>query len=258
MIPLLLKALRTFLHPASPAAVYRHPSRALNFTRAGMLNAALRLGERIRPGDRVTCRICGWHGRRFGYAAAVSVDFFEPDNLCLKCGSNPRTRILIDMLLKHVGLEGALTVADVGAAACTKIFFRRYPGIRYLVIDRYKEADVFSDIRDIRLPPESVDRILCCHVLEHIEDYGKGIAELFRIMRPEGSGVIAVPQTAGLARSRKTNEPTFQGYGHVWEFGDDFADRLREAGFRVRTVLVPADGSRKQSDPMPYHIVQKP
>ena len=252
------KALQTFLHPASPAAVYRHPGRMLNFLRAGSLNTVLRLGEWIRPGDRVSCNICGWRGRRFGYAAAVSVDFFEPDNLCLKCGSNPRTRLLIDMLLKHAGLEGKLTIADVGAASCTRIFFRRYPDIRYRVVDRYKHADVKSDICDIRLPAGSVDRILCCHVLEHIEDYQKGIFELFRILKPGGSGVIAVPQTAGLAVSRKTREPAFQGYGHVWEFGDDFADGLRNAGFRVTTEVVQAGGSGKNLEPMPYHIVVKP
>lgn len=255
---MIIKALQTFLHPSSPAAVYRHPGRILNFMRAGAYNAALGIGERIRPGDRVTCNICGWKGQRFGYAAAVSIDFFEADNLCLKCGSNPRTRVLIDMLVKHAGLEGTLTVADVGAAACTRIFFGRYPDVRYLVVDRYKEADVFSDVCDIRLPDGSADRILCCHVLEHIEDYGKGMAELFRILKPGGSGVIAVPQTARLALSRKTHDPTFQGYGHVWEFGDDFSDKLKDAGFLVTTVEARADGSGRNPEAMPYHIVRKP
>jgi SAM-dependent methyltransferase len=252
------KALRTFLYPASPAAVYRHPGRFLNFLRASCLNRGLRIGERIKPGGRVACNICGWRGRRFGYAAAVSVDFFEPDNLCLRCASNPRTRSLIDLLVSQVGLDGNLTVADVGAAACTRFFFRRYPDVRYLVVDRYKEADVFSDIVDIRLPADSVDRILCCHVLEHIDDYRKGIAELFRILRSGGSGIIAVPQTPGLARSERTHENTFQGYGHVWEFGDDFPGRLTDAGFRVRTVVVPAEDPKKKSEPIPYHLVVKP
>ena len=253
-----LKAFKTFLHPDSPAAVYRHPGRFFNFLFASWLNWGLRLGERIRPGNRVTCNICGWRGRRFGYAAAVPVDFFEPDDLCLNCASNPRTRSLIDLLVREIGLSGNLTVADVGAAASTRIFFRRYPEIRYLVVDRYKEADVFSDIGDIRLPADSVDRILCCHVLEHIDDYRKGIAELFRILRGGGSGIIAVPQTPGLARSERTHEAAFQESGYVWEFGDDFADRLRDAGFRVRTVVVPADGSKKKPEPMPYHLVHKP
>ena len=252
------KALRTFLHPDSPAAVYRHPGRFINFLRASWLNWSLRLRERISPGDRATCNICEWRGRRFGYTPSVSADFSEPDGLCLNCASNPRTRSLIDLLVREVGLDGNLTVADVGAAASTRIFFRRYPDIRYLVVDRYKTADVFSDIGDIRLPADSVDRILCCHVLEHIDDYRKGIAELFRILRGGGSGIIAVPQTPGLARSERTHEAAFQESGYVWEFGDDFADRLRDAGFRVRTVVVPADGSKKKPEPMPYHLVHKP
>ena len=102
------------------------------------------------------------------------------------------------------------------------------------------------------------DAFYCCHVLEHIDDYRKGIAELFRILRGGGSGIIAVPQTPGLARSERTHEAAFQESGYVWEFGDDFADRLRDAGFRVRTVVVPADGSKKKPEPMPYHLVHKP
>jgi SAM-dependent methyltransferase len=146
-IPMIKKALQTFLHPASPAAMYRHPGRILHFMRAGMPNAALRLGERLKPGGRV----------------------------------HPH-------------------------------FFGLYHDIPYLVVDRYKRADVLSNIR---LPAGSVDRVLCCHVLEHIEDCRKGILELFRILKPDGSGVIAAPQTAGLARSLKTHEPAFQGYGHA-------------------------------------------
>ncbi len=255
----LRKMFKIFFHPKSPANVYRNPKRLLTNLVARSLNFYLRFLNRIRPGEQAKCNICGWVGQRFGYTSAISVDNYRADEICLRCGSNRRTRILVKVFAQSLELsDGRLTVVDVGGAKSTQKFFERYANLKYLSVDRYKGANVNSDITDIDLPSNSVEGVLCCHVLEHIDDYLKGMKELYRILKPSYYGVIAVPQTPRLKQTRRTGEETYEGYGHVWEFGEDFARHLKEVGFRVTTVNILEDECDEQSRKLPYHVVQKP
>jgi SAM-dependent methyltransferase len=255
----LRKAFQVFFHPRSPAAVYRDPRRLVVNLYAAGLNMGLRLTGRVLNSNRVTCNICGWQGRKFGYTAAVSVYYFAADEICLRCGSNRRTRTLTALLAQHVNLtKPELTIIEVGPSSSTRRFFERYPNLRYLTVDRFKEADIHSDVTDIQLSSDSIDVIICCHVLEHIENYKQGMAELFRILKPGWPGLIAVPQTPGLKLSRRCAVTPFEGYGHVWEFGDDFADQLIEIGFQVSTVYGAGEGQLDSPTGEPFHLVSKP
>jgi SAM-dependent methyltransferase len=259
MIETLKKTARIFFHPKSPANVYQNPRRLLTNLIARTLNFYLRFISTIKVGGQAKCNICGWIGPKFGYTAAISVDYYRADDICLRCGSNRRTRLLMEVFAQHVELTADhLTVADVGGAKSTWHYFERYANVKYLSVDPYKEADVRSDITDIDLPDNSVESVICCHVLEHVEDYRKGMTELFRILKPGCYGVIAVPQTSGLKQTKRTGEKTYEGYGHVWDFGEDFAIHLQAVGFRVATVNLRECESDNQSVRWPYHVVQKP
>jgi len=167
--------------------------------------------------------------------------------------------VLLDLFPRYIDLsEESVTIADVGAAGSTHRFFEGFPNVEYLVVDRYRSADVTSDITNISLESDSVDGILCCHVLEHVDDYRKGMRELFRILKPGHHGLVAVPQTPGLEKSRRISDDSIGGYGHLWEFGDDFAEMLKAAGFQVTTVNVPVAERSEQRATMPYHVVHKP
>lgn len=249
------KALRVFLHPESPAWVLRQPSSLFYAVSARVLNAGLRARQRFTRNSAAHCIVCGWSGPRFGYSAAVTIARLGADENCLQCGSNPRTRVLVSLLAERIDLDAReRTIVDVGAAACTRRFFARHPKVRYRVVDRFKHADVQSDATSIDLPDASADVVVSCHVIEHLDDARAAIRELHRILRDDGVGLIAVPQTRGLATSRKTGQKIMSGYGHVWEFGDDFAGLLGEAGFEVSTV------NRSITDHegwLPYHFVTK-
>jgi hypothetical protein len=52
------------------------------------------------------------------------------------------------------------------------------------------------------------------------------MTELLRILKPQHYGIIAVPQNKSLNASRKVTATNFHGYGHIWEFGTDFPNRL--------------------------------
>lgn len=107
-------------------------------------------------------------------------------------------------------------------------------------LDRRPFVEQQVDITQIPFADNSYDAILCIHVLEHIEDDRKAINELFRVLKPGGWALISVPLNL--------NQPTFEDpaivdpqerkefFGeeqHVRVYGNDFADRLRAAGFTV-------------------------
>ena len=257
---IILKAFVIFLHPESPAAVYKNPCRLGMNILTRFLNFYLSLVDLVWSQHRVECEICGGASRKFGYGAAISIDWFPRNEVCLKCGAKKRTRTIITLLVHHVNLtSGKFIVVDVGASGSTTRYFERYPNIQYLTIDKFKHADVNSDITDIALPSNSVDVVICSHVLEHVEDYRGGIAELFRILKPGYHGIIAVPQTVGLKTSRRTMLKTFHGYGHIWEFGDDFSDKLADMGFEVSTVYQEStEDAYAKHNSEPFHIVLKP
>ena len=55
-------------------------------------------------------------------------------------------------------------------------------------------ADVKADICNLPFEDNTFDFILCNHVLEHIEDDIKAINELYRVMKPGGSGIFQIPK----------------------------------------------------------------
>jgi SAM-dependent methyltransferase len=251
-------ALLVFFHPRSPAAVYSHPLSLPTNIFARLLNVWLALADRFSRRRATTCNVCGRASWRFGYATAISVHAFRPNEICLRCQSNHRTRTLVRLLSERVDFSRReMTVADVGAAKCTRRYFERFPKVTYLTVDRYKDSDVVSDITDIQLRDASVDVVICCHTLEHVRDYQSAIRELYRVLAPGGVSIIAVPQTEHLTQSRRKRDDTFYGYGHLWEFGADFVGTLTDAGFRVETLVLPPSPGGRTGEFLSYHIGRK-
>ena len=59
--------------------------------------------------------------------------------------------------------------------------------INYLSADLFApNALVKMDITDIRYPDNTFDVIYCSHVLEHVQDDRKAMAEFYRVLKPGG------------------------------------------------------------------------
>ncbi|MEZ5022789.1 MAG: class I SAM-dependent methyltransferase [Chitinophagales bacterium] len=86
------------------------------------------------------------------------------------------------------------------------------------------------NINNIQFEDNSFDRIICSHVLEHIETDEKAISELYRILKPGGIALIAVPT-----------------YGEVTEEDLSFtpAQRKLEYGINIHVRLYGTDISKK-------------
>lgn len=191
-------------------------------------------------GRRFSCPCCQGRFRRF-LSHGVKA---RPNAECPGCGAlerhrliwfylEHRTNLYTDRLkVLHFAPEGALQKKCVAM-----------PNLDYVSADLCSpRAQVRFDICSIPYPDNSFDVILCSHVLEHVPDDRKAMAELFRVMRPNGWGIIQVP--VDLTReetfedlsvaSPKERERLFGHRDHVRIYAMDYYDRLRAAGFEVR------------------------
>ncbi len=122
--------------------------------------------------------------------------------------------------------------------------FCGHPG-QYVTADLESPlADLHFDVQQIPLADDSVDVILCNHLLEHVADDRKALCELYRILKPGGWGILLSPVEADYEQTFEDDTITdpdertriFGQYDHRRIYGADYTDRLRAAGFEAADI----------------------
>lgn len=195
------------------------------------------------------CPLCGCQRRKFlpyGYVTS------RENALCPNCLSLERHRLLWLWLVRESDIgRGAMALPKMLHIAPEVALMRKFKKMYASTPDRYVTADLESpladmhfDVQQIPLEAESFDAIICNHIMEHVEDDGKALRELYRILRRGGWGVILSP--VDLEREKTFEDDTitdpaertriFGQYDHRRIYGRDYAARLREAGFEVYDI----------------------
>lgn len=97
------------------------------------------------------------------------------------------------------------------------------------------------DLTALTFDDNTFDYVFCNHVLEHIPDDRKAMAEIFRVLKPGGQAIITVPIKESLSEtyenssitSPKEREKHFGQWDHVRWYATDIKDRLEQQGFKV-------------------------
>lgn len=191
------------------------------------------------------CPICGTRRRRFlpyGYVTS------REDALCPRCLALERHRMIWLWLERNTELftERPTLLHIAPEVSLMRHFKRLYRGTNgYITADLESPlADKHFDVQDIPLEERSIDVIICNHLLEHVEDDGRAMAELYRIMRPGGWGIMLVPEDRSRATTfeddsitdREERTRLFGQYDHRRVYGRDYDERLRRAGFIVERI----------------------
>ena len=77
-------------------------------------------------------------------------------------------------------------------------------------------------------PDASFDFVLSCDVLEHLEDDGKALAEIKRVLRPGGYGIITVPAHKWLWSAHDIALEHLRRYN-----SGELRGKLKATGFRI-------------------------
>ena len=220
--------------------------------------------------------MCGCQRRKFlpyGYVEQ------RENALCPNCLALERHRLLWLWLLRESDLgRGAMALPKMLHIAPEVALMRRFRKMYAREAERYVTADLESpladihfDVQQIPLEDESFDVVICNHILEHVEDDGKALSEIFRVMKREGWGVILSPIDPSREFTFEDDSITdpdertriFGQYDHRRIYGRDYAQRLGRVGFEVyeidyRQSLSSAEQALYALTDEKLYIVRKP
>jgi SAM-dependent methyltransferase len=202
--------------------------------------AHLRRGETLLRnfGFRRYCPCCKAHLAGFKPFGLV----VRPEARCPVCGSLERHRLIWLYLQTRANLleGGHKKMLHVAPEPQLSLLFRQAANIEYLSADLDDPgAMVKMDITDIKYPDNCFDVIYCSHVLEHVPDDRKAMAEFYRVLKPGGWAILQVPITTDrtfedpTVTSPAERERLFGQVDHVRRYGPDYGERLVKAGFLV-------------------------
>ena len=187
-------------------------------------------------GNKYHCTVCKGSFNRF-------ITLKNGEFLCARCGSLPRDRRLYDLLKKQNLLQGK--VLDFSPSRPLYRKFKKIPGVDYYSSDFANEfiSNYQFDITAIKIPDNFFDLIICYHILEHIPDDRKAMAELFRVLKPGGIILLQTPFGEGEIfedPTITTADERIKYFGqkdHVRIYSvEGISERLKLAGFSIEVL----------------------
>ena len=184
-------------------------------------------------GNKHECNVCNKKLKAF-------IPLGTNDLICPFCGSLARNRRLWDLLNKKGGIQGKLLHFSPSRSLYRNL--KKIKSIDYYSSDFENEflADYKFDITNINQESEKFDTIICYHILEHIIDDHKAMAELYRVLKPDGKIYIQTPFKEGAIYedfSIVLPEDRLKHFGqddHVRIYSvEGLTNRLENAGFNV-------------------------
>lgn len=175
----------------------------------------------------------------------------RPTYQCPHCYAADRDRLVAYYFnLRLPGMEAGNILHIAPSQALKSFLETRHPAWQQVTGDLFMEGvDLVLDITDMKdVASDSFTSFICLHVLEHVDDDRKAMAELYRILKPGGFGICVVPIDLDkketeecLGLSEAENWRRFGQNDHVRKYArHDYIRRLTEAGFNV--VEYPKEG----------------
>lgn len=177
------------------------------------------------------CSMCG--GTEFGRGPNQRLSASGVPPRCLTCRSLERHRVirtvydaLPDSLLAN---RRALQFSDDIAT----------PRQRFSAVEiSVHGGDNHLDMMDIERGDNSYDWVIANHVIEHVKDDLKAMAELLRVVSGEGVVQLTFPTPSTALETWELDEPDPDSYDHYRGYGSDFALRMAPVLGDVLGVVV--------------------
>lgn len=210
-----------------------------------------RLDEVVYPQKmKYFCPCCRLRVREFVRADYLDAEHFNPkryetirqDVLCPACMSLPRHRILAAWFDEHKDILKNKKVLYFAPENSMTLWMKRN-GVKYTTADLYNDADLKLDIQNTKLPDNSLNIVICNHVLEHVNDFRQALNDVYRILDHDGVFICSFPIDANIDKVDEaadlTDEECYNRFGqkdHKRVFGVHSDELLVEAGFGVDKI----------------------
>jgi SAM-dependent methyltransferase len=229
--------------------------------RGKVIKRALALWQYL--GTNYQCPVCGIGLRAFRpmwksywrdvekFAPIHPAAAFETLNLaaftCPRCDAFDRERLIalyLERVFRSFDHGGTYRLIEFAPGDALRKKLKRIPFIAYRCVDlSRKDVDELVDLTAMGgYADNSVDILLCSHVLEHIPDDHKAMREICRILKPDGFAIVLVPLVVGIDATHEdasidTVALRWKYFGmgdHVRQYGKrDFIARLEAARLNV-------------------------
>lgn len=191
-------------------------------------------------GNNYQCPVCETKLNTF-------IQLEKGDLLCPACGSRSRSRRLLQLLKENKLIQGK--VLDFSPPRGIYEFMKKALKRSYYPTDFENQflAHYHYDITAIPHQDAYFDLILCYHILEHIPEDTKAMAELYRVLKPQGVCYIQTPFKNGAIyedASIISEAGRLKAYGqedHVRVYSvEGLKQRLEQVGFKVKATTYEA------------------
>lgn len=195
----------------------------------------------LYKGDKVKCPVCEKQFSKFlSYGSDVAL---RNNVLCPSCLSLERHRLIWLYLKEDTNIfTKKQRLLHIAPEQCFHSRLQNLKNLEYITGDLESPlAEYHFDLHQIPFENNSFDVFMCNHVLEHVKDYHRCAAELNRVLKPGGWGIMQVP--IDYSRAETYEDPSIvtpeEREKHYWQkdhlrlFGRDYPDILRKAGFIV-------------------------
>lgn len=192
-------------------------------------------------GSKYQCPVCE---KTFRKLMPYGYNRVRQNALCPSCLSLERHRLMWLFLQNKTGFFNEnIKLLHIAPEQCFYKRFRKMKNIEYTTADMDSPiADVRLDVQEMPFSEASFNMVFCNHVLEHVDDDAKAMREIYRVLKPGGMAILHVPidysreKTYEDARitAPKEREKHFLQHDHVRLYGNDYPERLKQAGFVVK------------------------
>jgi len=149
----------------------------------------------------------------------------------------------------------ALSIAEINSVGSLHRFLAMLPNLKFSEYSSQDSRLPSEDLMRLSYSDSSFDLVLTSETLEHVPDVDLALSEIRRVLKPKGIHIFTVPivmdrpetrQRASIRGGKLIHQlpPSYHAseskqqldFLVFYEFGADFVERCRHAGFDVRLV----------------------
>jgi SAM-dependent methyltransferase len=189
----------------------------------------------------------------FGRGETIALDTYT----CPHCGASDRERLYALWLNREMSLSSFnknSSLLHVAPEASLSEYIKNTGYFKYESADMMMpNVDHQVDLTNLPFDDNTYDLFICSHVLEHVDDDHKAIAELFRVTKKGGRGILMAPICQDIEFIHEN--PAITDPDERWaNFGQDdhvrlyshdgYVQRIKEAGFKVEQLTIKEFGKK--------------